>query len=92
MRILLAAALLAGSASLAISPAAAQTIPAPILTTPEARDVWTHAEPQVARVTHVALDLDVDFASKTLYGSAVLDILAAPVSYTHLTLPTIHPV
>ncbi|WP_395330268.1 M1 family metallopeptidase [Novosphingobium sp. BL-8H] len=78
MRNLLVAALLAGSAFVAISPAVAQTIPAPILTTPEAKDVWTHAEPQVARVTHVALDLDVDFASKTLAGSAMLDILAAP--------------
>nr|WP_314464965.1 M1 family metallopeptidase [uncultured Novosphingobium sp.] len=93
MRILLVAALLAGTAA----PAFAQTVtdagapmkasgtvtgagtpPAPILTTPEAKDVWTHAEPQVARVTHVALDLDVDFATKTLGGSAVLDILAAP--------------
>jgi aminopeptidase N len=82
MRILLAAALLAGTAT----PAFAQTAPtpaptpapAPILTTPDAKDVWTHAQPQVARVTHVALDLDVDFTGKTLSGSALLDILAAP--------------
>jgi len=81
MRILLAAALLAGTAAPALAQTSAGTgtgTPAPILTTPDARDVWTHAQPQVARVTHVALDLDVDFAAKTLGGSAVLDILAAP--------------
>ena len=51
---------------------------APILTTPEAKDLWTHAQPQIARVTNVALDLRVDFGSQTLNGSAVLDILTAP--------------
>lgn len=60
------------------APAAAQTgKPAPILTTPEARDIWTHAEPEAARVTHVDLNLDVDFAGKTLSGVATLDVLAA---------------
>ena len=52
--------------------------PAPILTSPEAKDVWTHARPEVARVTHVSLDLDVDFATHTLAGTATLDVLAAP--------------
>ncbi|MET3528005.1 M1 family metallopeptidase [Phenylobacterium koreense] len=50
---------------------------APILTTPEARDVKTYAQPQVARVTHVDLDLAVDFATKTMQGVAVMDVLAA---------------
>lgn len=60
------------------APAAAQTAkPAPILTTPEALDVWTHAQPQVARVTHIDLNLDVDFATRTLSGVATLDVLAA---------------
>jgi leukotriene-A4 hydrolase len=60
------------------APAVAQTgKPAPILTTPEARDIWTHAEPEAARVTHVDLNLDVDFAGKTLSGVATLDVLAA---------------
>ncbi|OSZ68597.1 aminopeptidase [Sphingomonas sp. IBVSS2] len=60
------------------APAAAQTgKPAPILTTPEAKDAWTHAVPEVARVTHVDLNLDVDFAGKTLSGVATLDVLAA---------------
>ncbi|WP_066793716.1 M1 family metallopeptidase [Sphingomonas soli] len=67
-------------AAFVATPALAQTAPgiAPILTTPEAKDVWTHARPEIARVTHVALDLRVDFASQTLAGSAVLDVLAAP--------------
>lgn len=51
---------------------------APILTSPEAVDTSTYAEPQVARVTHVALDLDLDFDAKRVGGVAVLDVLAAP--------------
>ncbi|RYD54897.1 MAG: M1 family peptidase [Sphingomonadales bacterium] len=66
-------------AALVAMPAAAQSpAVAPILTTPEAKDVWTHARPEIARVTNVALDLRVDFGSQTLSGSAVLDVLAAP--------------
>jgi len=60
--------------ALIATPAAAQV--APILTTPEAKDVWTHARPEIARVTNVDLDLRVDFPSKTVAGEAVLDILA----------------
>ena len=69
--------LLPALATLVIAaPAVAQHAkPAPILTAPEAKDVWTHAEPQIARVTHVDLNLDVDFATKTLSGRALLDIL-----------------
>ncbi|AJP72477.1 M1 family metallopeptidase [Sphingomonas hengshuiensis] len=74
MRILLASA---AAALMATTSALAQQAPAPILTTPEARDVWTHAEPEVARVTHVDLDLRADFAAKTLSGTAALDVLAA---------------
>lgn len=66
------------AAMLIAAPAAAQTgKPAPILTTPEAKDVWTHAQPEIARVTHVQLDLAVDFDSKTLSGTATLNVLAA---------------
>jgi aminopeptidase N len=66
------------AAMLIAAPAAAQTAKPPLLlTTPEAKDVWTHAEPEAARVTHVDLNLDVDFASKTLSGVATLDVLAA---------------
>ncbi|RKF21789.1 M1 family peptidase [Altericroceibacterium spongiae] len=76
MRILLAAALMATAAPLAAAQPASS--PAPVLTTPEAVDIWTHAAPEVARVTHVGLDLDVDFTSKTLGGTATLDIQARP--------------
>ena len=48
----------------------------PILTTPDAVDDRTFAQPQIARVTHVALDLDLDFEAKMIGGGAVLDILA----------------
>jgi len=49
----------------------------PILTTADAHDPFTYAEPEVARVTHVALDLALDFKAKRVSGSATLDILAA---------------
>jgi aminopeptidase N len=62
--------------ALIATPAAAQV--APILTTPEAVDVWTHAQPQIARVTHTAVDLTADFPAKAMVGIATLDILAAP--------------
>jgi hypothetical protein len=51
---------------------------APILTSAEARDEFTFARPEVARVTHVALDLALDFARETVGGTATLDIAAAP--------------
>jgi len=73
MRLLLAAF----AAALCVAPTVAQQIPAPILTTPEAKDAWTHARPDVARVTHVALVLRADFVAKTLAGTATLDVLAA---------------
>src|SRR3954463_6907404 len=56
---------------------AQQAKPAPILTTPEAKDVWTHAQPEVARVTHVGLDLTADFQRQTRRGPPALDALAA---------------
>jgi len=74
MQKILGAALLLSATSL---PAQTRAPVAPILTTPEALDAWTHAQPQVARVTHVALDLNVDFKAKVLSGTATLDVLAA---------------
>jgi len=50
---------------------------APILTTPDARDDQSFAQPQVARVTHIALDLDADFQARRMAGTATLDIQAA---------------
>ncbi len=55
---------------------------APILTTPEAVDSASFGEPRVARVTHVDLDLTVDFTTERLRGTATLDILAAPGAKT----------
>ncbi|MXO67399.1 aminopeptidase [Altererythrobacter marinus] len=60
------------------APAAAQAerLVAPILTTPDAVDSATFARPQVARVTHVDLDLALDFERKRVAGTATLDVLA----------------
>ena len=43
-----------------------------------AKDVWTYADPETARVSHVDLDLVTDFEGKRIYGTAVLDIVAQP--------------
>ena len=53
-------------------------IVSPILTSEEAHDPWTFAHPEVARVTHVALDLELDFAAKQVGGIATLDVQAQP--------------
>ncbi|MDK2766406.1 MAG: M1 family metallopeptidase [Sphingomonas sp.] len=76
MRILTLAALLLASAAPALAHAQTAKV-APVLTTPEAKDVWTYARPAEARVTHVDLELKVDFDSKTIGGVATLDVLAA---------------
>nr|WP_234024864.1 M1 family metallopeptidase [Tsuneonella amylolytica] len=55
---------------------------APVLTTADAVDDATFARPQVARVTHVDLDLALDFAAKAVGGTATLDVLAAPDAQT----------
>lgn len=41
---------------------------------PIAMDIHSHAEPARVRVTHVSLDLDVDFAAKRLSGSVELTL------------------
>jgi leukotriene-A4 hydrolase len=51
---------------------------APILDTPDAIDIHSYAKPLEARVTHVALDLGIDFAAKRIGGTATLDIQAKP--------------
>jgi leukotriene-A4 hydrolase len=64
------------------APVAAQDSEAPmvspILTSEDAHDPWTFAEPATARVTHVALDLTLDFEAKAVWGTATLDVLAVP--------------
>lgn len=72
-RIIFVSALIIGSAAVA-----APDAPSPILITPEAKDALTYAVPEVARVTHVDLDLTADFAAHILRGKAMLDILAKP--------------
>jgi leukotriene-A4 hydrolase len=50
---------------------------APVLTSAEARDAHSFARPEIARVAHVALDLDADFEARRMAGTATLDIEAA---------------
>ena len=50
-------------------------------------DPHSFARPNEARVTHVALDLKADFATKRLSGTAALDIHRAPMS-TEIILDT----
>jgi leukotriene-A4 hydrolase len=77
MRILALAAAFALSACVSTA-APPQRQVAPILTDPEARDTQSFARPEIARVTHVALDLDADFEAKRMAGMATLDIEAVP--------------
>ena len=51
---------------------------APILDTPDAVDPYSYAKPLEARVTHIALELGIDFAAKRIGGTAKLDIQARP--------------
>jgi aminopeptidase N len=69
MRLLTLALILAAAAAAAPRPVA------PILA--EAHDSRSFARPEVARVTHVALDLGADFTAQRMAGTATLDIAAA---------------
>ncbi|HWU73511.1 MAG TPA: M1 family metallopeptidase [Sphingomonas sp.] len=71
-------ALLIASASVAPTAIAAPDAPSPILTSPDAKDVLSYARPEIARVTHVDLDLTTDFKAHVMRGTATLDILARP--------------
>ena len=79
MRILAAALLLSSTAACTTMNAQnpRSEMIAPILTSADAHDSSTYAEPQVARVIHVDLDLALDFAAKAVGGTATLDVLAA---------------
>lgn len=78
MRLLFAApiiaALLAAASCTKVPDSESGTMIAPILTGEDAIDSSTYAQPEIARVTHIALDLDLDFEGKSLGGTAVLDI------------------
>src|SRR5438045_3670445 len=56
----------------------AEAAVAPVLTTPDAVDTHSYAKPLEARVTHVALDLGIDFKTKRIGGTATLDIDRKP--------------
>ena len=79
--------LIAGAAALLLSscqadqappPAAKASEIAPILDAPDAVDIHSYAKPLEARVTHLDLDLAVDFAAKRIGGTATLDVQAKP--------------
>ncbi|HYR06508.1 MAG TPA: M1 family metallopeptidase [Longimicrobium sp.] len=76
----LALALTAAAGGCASAPPAAEPGAAPAANAmiPLPRDIHSFARPEEARVTHVGLDLRADFASKTLEGTATLDVQAAP--------------
>jgi aminopeptidase N len=76
-RAVLLSLLLCGVAAPALAQKAVPPVPA-ILKTAEARDIHSYAQPLVARVTHVDLDLTADFAGHKMSGTAALDIAAAP--------------
>ena len=86
MKLITRAALLAAvllTACRASEPAANSSAPAeaqsaPILTASDALDVHSYARPLEARVTHVSLDLAVDFAARRIGGTATLDIDRKP--------------
>ena len=79
--------LVAAAAALILASCQAQQAPpaaneagnvAPILDAPDAVDIHSYAKPLEARVTHLALDLAVDFAARRVGGTATLDIEAKP--------------
>ena len=73
-----AALLLASCQTHEAAPYAGAAEVAPVLDTPDAVDIHSHAKPLEARVTHIALDLAVDFTARRIGGTATLDIQARP--------------
>ena len=78
MRILLTSVAIVAPLAIIVPAATARGPVAPILTTPEAKDIRTYARPEVARVTHVDLNLTADFTAKVMRGTATLDVQARP--------------
>ena len=60
------------------TPTNGERMVAPVLDTPDAVDIHSYAKPLEARVTNIALDLDVDFDAKQVAGTATLDIQKKP--------------
>lgn len=68
-----------GACAPAVVPAAQPAVaPASTAMAPLPQDIHSFARPDEARVTHVGVDLRADFASRTLAGTATLDVQAAP--------------
>lgn len=82
MRPLVLALLLTASACASVPEAATTRMVAPVLTSADAVDSLSFARPQEARVTHVALDLALDFAARQARGTATLDLEARPDART----------
>lgn len=59
-------------------PAYSEPMIAPILAGVDAVDIHSWAVPLQARVTHIALDLDVNFPASLVGGTATLDVDAKP--------------
>ncbi len=78
LTLLLALACSACSGGSSDAPEAAAPMISPILTSKDAQDPWSYAKPAIARVTHVALDLDLNFDKKQVGGKVTLDVLAKP--------------
>lgn len=80
MRLIAALAIALAAPALAMMPATAHAGDeiAPVLTGADAVDSASFARPHEARVTHVALDLALDFEAKRVSGTATLDIEARP--------------
>jgi leukotriene-A4 hydrolase len=61
-----------------VTPVDASAQVAPILASPDAKDIHSYARPLEARVTHVGLDLNLDFDANRVGGTATLDIEKQP--------------
>ncbi|WP_298743182.1 M1 family metallopeptidase [uncultured Brevundimonas sp.] len=76
--VLAAATALGGCAALDPSGSAGAAAPVTAAPVEPVRDIHSHARPEIARVTHVSLDLAADFGAQTLSGAAALDITGEP--------------
>ncbi len=71
-------AMLAGVLLLATVACTRDDAPPPMTTAPPAPDIHSFARPAEARVTHVSLDLQADFAARRLGGRATLTFARRP--------------
>ncbi|MXP14805.1 aminopeptidase [Altererythrobacter confluentis] len=78
LSLLLLSACAVPAATLQTAPLSSKATPmvSPVLASADAADPYSYARPEIARVTHVALDLALDFDARQVSGTAALDILA----------------